>query len=143
LIPNDDNSRLYKIYATPYEELYADTVAVYFESNPSALTHALYFNEMTQTEYDYIKFRDFSNSYAKKDADWMRDEHSRLSYVRSFIGKNMMPRNLSDARKFLSILENAIVQSLRIDFARKTELEVIPANDQLIKILSRELKVKN
>ena len=132
----------YSQIMTPYSELFADTVAVYFLNEPGAMLRALYFDDLSRQEYKYIKLRDFSSEHTLEDLEVFTDPHSKMSIVRSYIGKNLMPKNAQEKTKFFKALTQSIVQAIRADLLKEDLPTTEEANTRLIKLLEQNLKLQ-
>lgn len=139
---NFGDEKAYERYAqimVPYSELFADTIAVYSLNEPGAMVRALYFDDLSRQEYNYIKLRDFSVEHTLKDLENYTDPHSKMSITRSYIGKNLMPKNAEEKIKYFNILQKSIIAAIRLDLAKKDIPTLEQANTQLIDLIEQNL----
>ena len=64
-----DKYRLYSEIFNAYSELYADTVAIYYLNDPKIMFHGLYFEGLSDREYNFIQLRDFSIQHKLKSIE--------------------------------------------------------------------------
>lgn len=123
----------------PYSELYADVIAVYFYDDRSVMLNSLYFDEAHDWYFRYLELRDFSKTHKESYVGGFTDPHAKLALVRSYIGRELMPKNVQQKRKYLTWIEQAITQSVRDDIKVNKVPNTLEANKRLIHYL-RKLK---
>lgn len=122
---------------TPYSEFYADVLAVFIHNDKSAMLRALYYPQMSPFQYNYIRMRDFEGEPDPRWSSLMYEEHSKLAYVRSYVGKSMWPENRAEARTRAGQIVNAILNVVQINLAQGNDPDVQDANNQLIEELKK------
>lgn len=127
--------QLYYKNIPAYSELYSDTLTVFAFNDLSAMKKALHFARQNERKALQIQLRDFANDHRLEDVEKANDPHSRLSLVRSYLGKKWKTLNLEGKRQLLFALEDAIVRALKADLKRTTPLSTLEMNQQLIDFL--------
>jgi hypothetical protein len=126
-------------YLIAYDELFADVVAVFYFQNANAIFESLYFPQMKDKAYRYVKLRDFSRQHTLDEIQQFADSHTKLSLVRSFIGLHLMPQTVSQKIKYLKLVEDAIVSSAKIDIVTRSAPSDKEANERMIQFMKKEL----
>jgi hypothetical protein len=122
--------------STPYSELYADLVAAFADNDKNAISHALYFNSMSDYEYHFIQTRSFDKAFDPTYDIYMSEEHAYFAYARNYIGKSMWATSVAQKKLMLKKLSNAIVLELRDLLASNSNLPGFKeGNERLIKRL--------
>lgn len=127
--------QLYYKNIPAYSELYSDTLTVFAFDDLSAMKKALHFARQNERKALQIQLRDFAMDHRLEDVEKANDPHSRLSLVRSYLGKKWKTLNLEGKRQLLFALEDAIVRALKADLKRTTPLSTLEMNQQLIAFL--------
>lgn len=127
--------RLYFLTLPAYSELYADALAVYYFNDPSVMYKALYFPSMPADKARLVVPRDFARQHSLEDLTSAKDEHTKLSLVRSFLGAGYQALSNEEKRTRLDKLEKAITRSIHIDLQRKTAPDIAEMNQRLIRFL--------
>jgi hypothetical protein len=115
----------------PYNELFADVIAVYAHNNKSAIYNALWFPNMHTGSEEFVEARDFSREHSL--ASWRHTEvHILFSPFRSLIGHSRCwPRNFNEAKEKLNQLADLLVEDITIQL-EKNETPPISKNGELM-----------
>lgn len=130
----------------PYSELIADTVAVYFYDDPSVVFNALYIDDHDPRQQKFQRIapnfllRDFKLNHGLEDIEKNLEVHTQLSLVRSWIGKNLMPRNQKQKITYFEALKRASIQAILEILKTGRIPNVKDQNHQLIQNIQAELK---
>lgn len=128
------NSEAYGLYfktLPAYSELYADTLAVLFFNDPSVMYKALHYPQIPANKEVFVGPRDFAKDHSAEQLHAHPDEHTKLSLVRSFIGKHMNA-DLDQKRSLLKRLGRAITLSIREDLASEKSSSLEETNARLL-----------
>ena len=121
----------------PYSEFFADVLAVYIENDRSAIMNSLYYDQMKNEEYNALRLRDFAYVTDHSIDHLMDEAHTKLAYVRSYVGKNLWPKNDSEKRQYADKIYKAIVKVVKENMEKKEVPDVAEANKQLIDELKK------
>ncbi len=124
--------KLFNEIITPYTELYADIIAVYFSNDKNAILNALYYDEMNSTEYQMVRHRSFDSRFDKMSSMYMSGPHNFFAMTREYIGKNLFPKNEGDKNSALIKIEKAMIKNIQIDYERGKLLDFDTKNQELI-----------
>lgn len=115
----------------PYNELFADVIAVYAHNNKSAIYNALWYPNMHTGSEEIVEARDFSREHNL--ANWRHTEvHILFSPFRSLIGSSRCwPRNFNEAKQKLNQLADLLVEDIKIQL-EKNEQPSISKNGELM-----------
>lgn len=130
-LANSDAYGLYFRTLPAYSELYADALAVLFFNDPSAMYKALYYPQIPPSKEVFVGPRDFAKDHSADDLHAHPDEHTKLSLVRSVIGKHMSA-DIEQKRLLLKRLERAITLSIREELYSETPPSLEEANRRLL-----------
>ena len=136
ILANKDFIRFAKI-TTSYSELYADVVAVYQYEDKGAIFSALYYDEMNDRSYRMVQTRDFNTEFTDRSRVFMTEEHGYFAYTRTYIGKNLWPKNNNDKKLMLKKIGDAVVEEVRELLKKNADL---PDFDEANKKLIQRLK---
>ncbi len=98
---------------TGLSELYADVVAVYNDNDKGAIMNALYYDQMSNQDYLYVKTRDFDTEFDSRYDRFMSEAHAYYALTRNYIGKNLWPTNTKQKQVMLKKIGDAIVAEVR------------------------------
>lgn len=138
ILDNPELLRLYNIIL-PYNELFADTIAVYYADYKSAIFQALLNPNLRpdqKAEYDYVLVRDFATAHDV--TNWSNTSpHGLFGPVRSVLGQDTCwPKTLQQKSKNLESLLELIVNEIKIKYFSKSSVTVAD-NLTLIKNLQK------
>ena len=125
-------------FTTAYSEFYADLLAVYFFKDKSAMFSALYYDDMNDHDFNYVKMRDFGSSPSLRYQSMMEEDHSKLAFVRTYVGKSLWPKSEKQAKVYAEKILTAIVSVLKKDLLSGKS----PSYQDMNKNLIAELKKK-
>ncbi|UXR63814.1 hypothetical protein EZJ49_12150 [Bdellovibrio bacteriovorus] len=130
-LANSDAYSLYFKTLPAYSELYADALAVIFFDDPAVMYKALYYPQIPANKEVYIEPRNFAHEHSAEQLHAHPDEHTKLSLVRSFIGKNM-PANPEQKRHLMKRLERAMTLAIRDELSTTSTPSLEEANTRLL-----------
>lgn len=131
------NFILFARLTTGYSELYADVVANYHLDDKSAIFSALYYDEMNDRAFKMVQTRDFNTEFTDRHKVFMTEEHGYFAYTRTYIGKNLWPKNLNEKKVMLKKIGDAIVEEVRSLLTKGSDL---PDYETANKLLIERLK---
>nr|BDT29429.1 hypothetical protein BHI3_28950 [Bacteriovorax sp. HI3] len=135
---NNKNFIRFARVTTAYSELYADVVANYQFDDKSAIFTALYYDEMNDRAFRMVQTRDFNTEFTDRHKVFMTEEHGYFAYTRTYIGKNLWPKNLDEKKVMLKKIGDAIVEEVRILLTKGSDLpDYEAANKSLIERLKK------
>ncbi|EPZ49698.1 hypothetical protein M902_0885 [Bacteriovorax sp. BAL6_X] len=137
--------------SSPYNELFADLMAVLVTNNRNAIFNALYYDEMTDEAYQLIKLRSFEDQNTKYDNRGLYEEHGELALVRQYIGEEILPKifknkNEEELKKELIKIVLDSIEAQMDERIRKNAFKISPmhSNTSLIEeIKQRYLRKTN
>jgi hypothetical protein len=127
--------------STPYNELFSDVVAVVAKNDKRAVMMALYYDEMSDQQYQIVQGRSFEVNSLDNFGPHMSLAHTKLAATRQFIGKNLWPENDKQASELINTVFDAIVIELQKDLESNDERSTVEKNKSLIKTLSELYKI--
>ncbi len=126
--------------SAPYQELYADVVAVYDQGYPEAITSALYRDDLGDQEMNGVFARSFTPSSTFHIHRYnSTEEHTFYWRVRRFIGEKLWPTSPAQKETYLALVTEALLDDL--EALREGKLPATPEgrNDALIARLQAAL----
>lgn len=121
----------------PYSELYADVVAVFNENSKNAIYNALYYEQMNKFALRMVHTRDFDSEFDQKYEVFMTEAHGYFAHTRTYIGKNLWPKNNEEKKIYLRLIGDAIISEMDQLMSTKNELlEFSEGNKSLISRLN-------
>ncbi len=124
-------------YLTAYSEFFADVVAVYDANSKSAMLSALYYDQMTNNEYNYVRMRDFDSAPSVRYESMLSEDHAKLAYVRTYVGESLWPKNRKQAKAYAEKILTAIMKVARADMKAGRSPEFREMSDNLIAELKK------
>lgn len=124
-----------------YNELFADVVAVAVLNNKSAITNALFYNEMSDNRYEFVLARQFSNNYLDMNGPYMFEEHTMFAPTRQFIGENLWPITDKEKTELIEKVFQASVIEIKKGLKRDKQPRAKELNRQLIATLKKLYKL--
>jgi hypothetical protein len=109
LSPYEDGFDLPKLIS-PYDELFADTVAVLYSGDLSVISKAMTFPRASDEWNSYAQLRDFNRENTV--ADGQVRTHTLLSLTRTFIGKRLKQGWMQKPQELTKALHEAIESEL-------------------------------
>ena len=109
-------------------------MAVLFFNDPSVMYKALHYPQIPANKEVFVSPRDLAKDHSAGDLHAHPDEHTKLSLVRSFIGKHMNT-DLEQKRLLLKRLDKAITLSIREDLESGNSPTLEEANARLLRHL--------
>lgn len=139
-VQNNGAFNKFFVILLPYSELYADVVAVYNDSDKAAVYNALYYPQMTRFAGRMVKTRDFGAEFDVNIYDrYMTEAHGYFAKTRTYIGKNLWPKNDAERNLMLKKLRIAIIEEMTLILEKDGVLpEYEAGNESLIKNLSKK-----
>lgn len=105
--------QLYYKNIPAFSELYADALTVFAFDDTAAMKQALHFARQDARKSAQVRLRDFSIEHSLEEINNSNDDHTRLSLVRSYLGRVWQKKSALEKRELLEKLRAAIVVSLR------------------------------
>lgn len=127
-------SLFYK-YLPAYSELYADALTVLSFADSSAMFQALNFAHLSEEKALSVELRDFSKQHDLRNIEKTKDAHTRLSLVRSYLGRMMQNLNQEGRKALLARLEQAITLAVREELRSPGQTSALGENLRLIEFL--------
>ncbi|MDG0815117.1 hypothetical protein [Bdellovibrio svalbardensis] len=124
-------------YLTAYSEFYADVITVFNFESKSAMLKALYYDQMSDNEYYYVRTRDFDSKPSSSHDDMLSEDHAKLAYVRAYVGEFMWPENREQARVYADKILSAIMVVAKEDIKSGRSPEFKEMSDRLIAELKK------
>lgn len=109
------NNKRYKVFheiMLPYQELLADTIAVYQYEDKALLTKIVNHPEYTEIEKELVLARSFNKNNISLSPNNINSEHAKLYLVRQYIGSKMWPKNKSEKLLYIEKLLSSIKHSI-------------------------------
>lgn len=118
-----------------YSELYADALTVLYFADSTAMFKALHFAHLSEEKSLSVELRDFSQEHRLSKVEKSNDAHTRLSLVRSYVGRMM--RNLDEVgrKELLARVEQAITLAVREELRSPGQTSALGENLRLIEFL--------
>lgn len=123
-------------HLTAYAEFYADTVTVFYFNDKSAMFKALYYGAMTDFQYQYVRMRDFDSEVSVQWEHLLYEDHAKLAYARSYVGKNLWPQDATQVSRFANLIAQEVLRTLGHDIIQQEPTDYLSANEELIRNLS-------
>lgn len=124
-------------YLTAYSEFFADVIAVYDANSKNAMLSALYYDQMTNNEYNYVRMRDFDSTPSERYENMLSEDHAKLAYVRTYVGESLWPANRKQAKVYAEKILTAIMKVAKADMKAGRSPEFREMSDNLIAELKK------
>lgn len=122
-----------------YNELFSDVVAVYAFNNKSAITSALYYEEMTDQGFELVLARSFESNSITSSNVVTTEAHALFSETRQFIGRWLWPSNNKEKSKNIDKIFKVIAEEIEARLSLENlSFDPIEANSTLINKLRIE-----
>ncbi len=137
---NNEMILLHEILS-PYNELFADVIAILFSRNSHAMFEALKYPSMSEAETKMLSYRDFSISHGLEG--WKESEaHSFFAPVRNYIWehylKNVIDESASTQRETVLKLLTTIKQEIQFYYHHTEKFGPYECNKSLIANLMKK-----
>lgn len=134
LAATDMFAQYYKVMPA-YQELYADTLAVIITNDLSGMRKAMSFAVNDPRHVDSVKLRDFAVEHSLEEILQNNDAHTKLSLVRSYLGKRLSTMNMNQKFRLLAQLESAMTVVIKPILENDELPSAEKANQDLIELL--------
>jgi hypothetical protein len=132
-----------KNISSPYNELFADTVAVLYTNDLDSMSDNFEFEGMSESE-DIVNSLSRSFTVHHDVETWNEDKitHYVLAPTRSYIGKLISPSSMSlaDKKALLSSILDSSIEAMSERWDKQKELTVQEINKDLIERLRSRLE---
>ncbi|GEM_PF-3772939 len=118
-----------------YSELYADTLTVLYFAESGAMFQALHFAHLSEEKSLGVELRDFSKQHDLRSIEKTNDAHTRLSLVRSYLGRMMQNLDKEGRQALLARVEQAITLAAREELRSPGQTSALGENLRLIELL--------
>ena len=122
-----------------YNEFFSDLIAVLITENRNTIMNALYYNEMTDNDYELIRMRSFTDRGTLLTNRLLNEEHTELAPTREFIGSNFLEEAFKSKEKKIELIQ-IVINSIDIELERRIKNSLLKrdpkvSNQGLIKII--------
>lgn len=135
LLATTEAYSLFYKYLPAYSELYADALTVLYFNDTNAMFEALHFARLSEEKALNVELRNFSKQHDLRDVEKVKDAHTRLSLVRSYLGRMMQNLNQEGRQALLARLEQAITLAAREELRSPGQTSALGENLRLIELL--------
>lgn len=125
-------------YFSAYSEFFADVIAVYNMQDKSAMLSALYYQQMSDTDFAFIRMRDFAPKPTERYEAMLSEEHAKLAIARTYVGESLWPKDKLQAKQYEEKILSAIMAVAKVDVTTGKSPEWKEMNDNLIAELKKK-----